>query len=263
MAVGASALLIVVGGGAAGVAAFTMGGDQNSRIVTEAGQAAVAAPAMPQTGGGAAAVRPPVFGRHAAPVDADARGAKPADRTATRDPGGYRPPPRSATGTLIDPPPAAAAPRAAVAPPAARPGTVAAPVTTIRTEVETREIPFETRLVRDPGLPRGEKRIEAPGVPGVETLRYQVTVTDGRTVARDLIDATVTQQPQHRIVAFGTQRFADRDPECGRGLHVCVPLGRDAGCPESAETGVVGLGGSVTVLDSDVALLAEIPELAC
>jgi len=109
-------------------------------------------------------------------------------------------------------------------------------VQTTRTEVETREIPYETRLVRDPALPRGAKKVETQGVPGVETLHYLVTLTDGRPTDRKLIDAVVTRQPQHQVVALGTQSPAagTRRPvrNCGEALNFCVPLGRKAVCPD-------------------------------
>jgi hypothetical protein len=104
------------------------------------------------------------------------------------------------------------------------------PVLTSRTDVETREIPFETRTVRDPALPRGTRRVDTPGVPGVETLRYLVTLADGQPTGRRLIDATVTRQPQHRIVALGTRRPPAQHAGCGQALNICVPLGRRAAC---------------------------------
>ncbi|GID99417.1 hypothetical protein Adu01nite_07680 [Paractinoplanes durhamensis] len=278
MAAGTGALLIFVGGGVAGVAALTRDDGGKTQAVAEAGQAAAGSPARPSTGDGLAPIqREPVPGQAGAveaqaqahakaqvQARAQARDIQPADRTATRDPASVaaRPAPR-APGAAVPPRRAPTAPRAPGAPAAP-----AGPVTTVQTEVETREIPFETRLVRDPALPRGAKRIETPGLPGVETLRYQVTVVDGQTTDRQLIDATVTTQPQHRIVAFGTRLGMnhDRDSECGDALRLCVPLGRRAACPpeERAENaGVLNLGGSVTVADEDVAILNEIGELAC
>ena len=130
-----------------------------------------------------------------------------------------------------------------------------------------REIPFETRLVRDSSLPHGSKRIQTPGVPGEETLRYLVTVADGQVTDRRLVDATVTRRPQHRVVAFGPRRLLGHrtDRECRRALNVCVPLGRSAACPDvpgkgkkrpaKSEESLLHLGGSVVVLDQDLELL--------
>ena len=165
--------------------------------------------------------------------------------------------------------PAVTTPAVPAAPPSAAP-VPPARTTVIRTETETREIAFQTRLIRDPSLPRGTKRIRTAGVPGEQTLRYQVTVVDGQVTDRRLLDATVTREPQHRVVAFGSGRGTDqsRHRECGRTLDVCVPLGRAAVCPDGVkpdadrakrddreEGEAIQLGGSVTVLDRDIELL--------
>jgi hypothetical protein len=139
-------------------------------------------------------------------------------------------------------------------------------VTTTRTDVETRAIPFRTRLVRDPEMPRGAKRVQTQGVPGEETLRYLVTLVDGQPTDRKLVDTTVTREPQHRVVAYGWSRRGGpnrggtmqgggfrKDGACGHSLRVCVPLGRKA-C-EKDEESALQLGGSVVVLDQDIELL--------
>lgn len=241
MTAGTSALLILIGGGSAGVAALTRDDKaEPPQVVTAVGQAAAAPPAGGQPA--PATPRRPAAQAHFDAADpAAARTSDQADRTATRNPRGAattRPEQPAAPAATSEVPPAAASP--------------ARPARTTRTETETREIPFETRLVRDPRLPRGSKRVENPGVPGEETLRYLVTVTDGVPTDRRLIDATVTRQPQHRVVAFGSRRG---DRECKRALNVCVPLGRKAPCPDPVEESAVHLGGSVTVLDQDLALL--------
>jgi hypothetical protein len=100
------------------------------------------------------------------------------------------------------------------------------PVVTTRTEVETREVPYASRTVRDPSLPRGSQRVQTPGVAGEETLRYLVTLTDGKQTGRRLLDSTVTRQPQQEVVAYGDS--ADKSDRCGASLDLCVPLGRDS-----------------------------------
>ncbi len=203
MAAGTSALLILIGGGAAGVATLTRD-DEKPRIVTAMGQEAVAA-------------APP-----AGPVPREIRPQHPAGRP-------HMAAPEPKTAAKADTP----APRTAkmngaplVPAPSAAP---AQPVQTTRTEIETREIPFETQLVRDPKMARGTKRVETPGVPGEETLRYLVTLTNGRPTERKLLDATVTKQPQHRVVAYGSKRARG---DCGDTLNFCVPLGRSQFCPQ-------------------------------
>jgi hypothetical protein len=266
MMAGTSALLIVIGGGAAGIAALTKDHDA-PRIVTAVGQAAAEAarPAPEQALGRPTAPQKPVA-PHAAGRQATADDQ--ADRTGTRAP-------RAAATAPAPGRPALRAPAAANP---AGPDSPTGPVTTTRTDVETHEIPFQTRLVRDPSLPRGTKRIQTPGVPGQETVRYLVTLVDGKQTDRQLIDSTVTKEPQQRVVAFGTagrpggRGHGPRDGECGRGLRFCVPLGRKSSCTERTaeqrEESALQLGGSVVVLDQDIELLdaetlAGMPGVTC
>jgi hypothetical protein len=241
MAAGTSALLVLIGGGAATVAIMTK--DEPRAVQAAAGRGSVgAAPAdlgaaVPEPGPEPAAVGG-AGGRLGEAVD-DAAGtgdrtSSEADRTATRKP---RQP-----GAAADPsePPAGTA--AAVPPPAA-PGNT--PAITTQTISETRPIPYGTRLVRDPAMPRGEQRVETEGIDGEQTLRWLVTFAGGRQTERRLIDSTVTREPQHRVIAFGSQgmrpgRGPGRGPgqwpgrghrrECGKQLGACLPLGRSA-CP--------------------------------
>jgi hypothetical protein len=252
MAAGTSALLIVLGSAAAGVVALTKDSPDAPRIVTAVGQAAQPAATGAEKPAPRRAVARPGFDPGAtAPRTSDE-----ADRTATREP--RRPAP-------------AKVPRHSAAPTPVRQtvpvDSVAPPALTTRTEYEKREVPFPTRLVRDPELPRGTKKVQSPGVPGEETLRYLVTVTDGRETDRKLMDITVTREPQPRVVAFGSRRALDRprSRDCGKRLDLCVPLGRSA-CPQGRPS--ENLGGSITVLDQDIELLdvdalGQLPQMDC
>jgi hypothetical protein len=84
-------------------------------------------------------------------------------------------------------------------------------------------------VVRDDTLPRGFRKVLFPGMPGEETVRYLVTLTDGKPSARRTLDTTVTRQPQQRVVVFGVEN------ECVDALGLCVPLGR-SGCPSEIAT---------------------------
>ncbi|MFC7527894.1 G5 domain-containing protein [Actinoplanes sp. GCM10030250] len=282
MAAGTGALLVLIGGGAVGVAALT--GDDPSTTAAAGGAVAevdLGAPMLdedPEVVSRAAAAAEPLPQRHtaapthvttAAPATDQLSRARavddPADRTgprAVRTAAGEKSAERDA--------PVPALPPAPPAPPAQ-------PVVTTRTDVETRPIPFQTQLIRDPSLPRGARRVDAPGAPGAETLRYLVTVIDGKPANRRLVDTTVTRQPEPRVVAFGARRKFDRyrDRGCER-VPVCVPLGRSAVCPEDAggkaatghaknkprnkpqareENTAVQLGGSVLVEEQDLELV--------
>ncbi|GLY95701.1 hypothetical protein Acsp02_29560 [Actinoplanes sp. NBRC 103695] len=221
MTAGASAVLMVIAGGAAGIAQLTK---QEPRFVTQVGEGrtVVAAPVVPGPVAAPADTRSTTgTGGHAGPVGEAQKRAEPVrrthervDRTAPRTPAKQN-----------EAPPRAAAPRV----PAAEPAATAPPQVTTRTETERRAIPFRTRLVRDPSLPRGAKRIQTPGVPGEELLRYVITMTDGRPGERRLLDSRVTREPQHRVVAFGTRRKHCRHDRCG-------PMWRNAACEKSIES---------------------------
>jgi hypothetical protein len=244
MTAGASAVLVMIGGGSAAIAALTEG---EPRIVTATGAGrAAAAPVAPPQGPAGATAQPPAadskLGGLAGPAPelaaqpvgerANRRTSDEADRTATRAP----------RATTAAPAPAGPAP--------ARPQR---PAVTSRTVVEKRVIPYRTRLIRDPELPRGRKRVQTEGVPGEQTLRWLVTYTDGRPTDRRLVGATVTRQPQHRVVAFGTRRGkGDGHRACRPGSDHCFPVGRSATCPAKD---TVTESGSVTVLDQDFYLL--------
>ena len=252
MTAGTSALLVLIAGGAATVAAITKG---DPRVANAAGRdstiAAAVQPAGPVPAATGASTGEFAVGAGLGDAGAgvESRMSDEADRTATRGPRRVATGGRAGGSSRGD---ADAAPEA--------PGvTTAAPVITTSTVTETRPIPYQTRLVRDPSLPRGSRRVQTPGIPGEQTLRWLVTRSDGKETGRELIDTTVTREPQHQVIAFGGHGGGWRhrhQRECGLGLDPCLPL-RRGDCPEEAraEESAIQLGGSVTVLDEDLALL--------
>src|SRR5690242_8758371 len=246
MTAGASALLIFIGGGAAVVAAIVKT-EPRSAVAAERSSTIAAAvePAAPVPPAAASSEGKTALGDANAVVES--RISDEADRTATRGPR------RIATGGR------AAGSQDGDAGSHQAPTQPAAPIITTSTVTETRPIPYRTRLVRDPSLPRGSRRVETPGIAGEQTLRWLVTRTDGKETGRELIDTTITRQPQLQVIAFGSHGrggFHRHLRECGPGLHPCLPLGR-SGCPDEtrAEENAVQLGGSVTVLDKDLAMV--------
>jgi hypothetical protein len=156
------------------------------------------------------------------------------------------------------------------------------PAITTRTDTETREIPFTTRLVRDPTMPRGTRLVQTPGVAGEQTLRYLVTLTGGQQTDRRLLGSTVTRPPQPQIVAIGDasdQGFGlgpggsghwqgsggGHRRHCGPTLDFCMPLGRGESCPdddggdqESQQLGDADAdssGGDVALSGNDIDVL--------
>jgi uncharacterized protein YabE (DUF348 family) len=101
------------------------------------------------------------------------------------------------------------------------PGT--APAVVVSTVSETRQIAYPTRIVRDRDLPRRVREVREPGAPGVRTLTYQVTTTDGRVTDKKLISDVVSQDPVARIVAVGPRGRAPT--ECDAGPDDCSGRG--------------------------------------
>ncbi|GAA4930834.1 hypothetical protein GCM10025331_13670 [Actinoplanes utahensis] len=263
MAAGASAIFVVVGGGVAGVA--TMTGPRADDAAQATAEPDLGAPMLeenPEVVSRAAAAAQPLPRRHAhttapavtvpalpppppartAPVTDQLSRARVADERADRTgPRSVRTPGKKTGGP---------APRKQAA----------APVVTTRTDVETRPIPFHTQVVRDASLPRGTRRVQVDGMPGEQTTRYLVTLTDGRQTARRLLGSDVTKPPQHRVVALGARRQSALDPACEQALNLCVPLGRSAVCPPGAdaapaEPAKVEESGEILIAEEDLELL--------
>ncbi|WP_157411368.1 G5 domain-containing protein [Actinoplanes rectilineatus] len=288
MTVGTTAILAVVGGGATGVAGLTGGGpedpvaaapsvadpvdvadpllDDEAEVVSREAAAAEPLPRRHQRAPGAAglAARSAAdqLGRTSAAADQPAATSAGADRdggdrAARTEPRSVRTPKKARTE------PAGKKNRKAKADTKAKGKTTAEPVVTTRTETETRVIPFHTKLVRDSSLPRGVRRVQTPGKPGEERVRYLVTMTDGEQTDRRLLDTTVTRKPRHRVVVFGAQWAGDAK-DCQRDLHVCVPVGRAALCPQDQDAVPVARpepSGAVRGPESAGALLFSVEEL--
>ncbi|HEX5997187.1 MAG TPA: G5 domain-containing protein [Jiangellales bacterium] len=150
-------------------------------------------------------------------------------------------------------------PQDAAIPPATTTGpaapTTAAPMTQPREPVvdkrivtETRSVAFETETVRDNTLAKGTKTVRTAGVPGVRTLTYEVTLTDGVQTAKKLVRSVVTRDPVTEVIAIGTKPAPRCDPNY-RGA--CVPIASDVDCAGSGD-GPEYVQGPVRVIGNDL-----------
>lgn len=265
MVAGTSAMLMVFAGGVAVVALLNRQ-PAEPRFVTAVGDAALGdgAPALVKP---EPALTPPFPPIAKGPVGADAvrlRTAAKADRTAIRHPMHGPAPAAPAAAvprseTIGPPAPPAPAPAPALAPAPAR------PVITTRIQTATSEIPFPTRTVRDPSQPEGVREVQSAGVAGERTVRYLLTLTDGRQTGRRLLDSTVTRQPQPQIVTLGAETDDDQQSggwhrhrrvghpaDCGD-FDFCMPLGRDSACLDGYRQWAEA-GDEVTVYQDGVQL---------
>jgi hypothetical protein len=207
MAAGTSAVLLLIGSGVAGVVALSSGDDAKPGVITAVGTASTG-----DEGGSSAAT-----------IDGNAPELPPGDSVAVP----------ARTSKELDPAVSRKRPgEVARSTAKAEPSPVttaeteilpARPVITTRTDTETREVPFSTQTVSDPDLPSGSREVQTPGVAGEQTLRYLVTLTDGKQTGRRLLDSTVTRPPQQQVVAVG----AKTDRCDGAPLGLCLPIGRD------------------------------------
>ena len=256
MTAGTSALLLAIGGGAAGVAYLTKDGTQHTTDAarTSTIAAPLAVPVIPEDDGPTPDQATAAGLGDAVKAATGDRTSQEADRTATRNPYPDRKvvvdQPAAVGDTLRETPvPAEPAPVNAAA---------AAAITT-KTVSETRPIPFRTRFVPDPSMPRGTSRVQTPGVDGVRTVRWLVAYADGRETDRRLIGSSVTRPPQHRVIAFGSEDRGQgwgRHRGCDADLGPCIHLGR-LSCPEQVQESsneLAVLGEGLSALTPDGAL---------
>jgi resuscitation-promoting factor RpfB len=166
--------------------------------------------------------------------------------------------------SAVEPAPAAPAAPAAAAEPSGSPDQDAGPSPSLqvdapptvetRTVTETKAIAYSTRTVKDSALLAGTTRVRTKGVPGVRTLTYEVTLTDGRQTAKKLITSVVTRKPITKVVAVGTRKPR---PPAGSGCDpnysgACVPIASDVDCAGGSGNGPAYVQGPVTVVGTDV-----------
>ncbi|HWS33562.1 MAG TPA: G5 domain-containing protein [Actinoplanes sp.] len=245
MTAGAAAMFVVVGGSAAGVATVLAPAPED--VTTAVAEPDLGAPKLeddPEVVSRAAAAAQPLTPRHGAtpvPRKPPVKVTRPQARRVPNRAAAVRAPARQVTTNdrlsreRVDDDradrtgPRPARTTASVSGGEARSEPVArTPVVTTRTDVETRVVPFGTEVIRDATMLKGTRRVEADGEPGEETLRFLVTLTDGRPTARRLLSSNVTTEPQNRVVAVGSRRQSVVDPFCDHVLGICLPFGRSA-----------------------------------
>jgi hypothetical protein len=115
--------------------------------------------------------------------------------------------------------------------------------TTYRTLTVTEKI-----TTRDATLAAGVKRVHTPGVAGVATLTYRVTVNDGVDGTRTLVRRMVMEAPVTQVVLVGTKTAQRCDPNYGG----CVPIASDVDCAGGSGNGPAYVRGPVDVIGTDI-----------
>jgi hypothetical protein len=126
-----------------------------------------------------------------------------------------------------------------------------AAIAVTRSVTETARIPFPTRTVDDPKMDAGEQHVLTPGIPGLRTLTYLVTLTAGRPTAKKLVASVVTKKPVTMIVRVGTRNPGGKPASCNANYSGCVPVAVDVDCVGGGN-GPVYIRGPVKVLGIDI-----------
>lgn len=117
-----------------------------------------------------------------------------------------------------------------------------------RTVVETQAIAYATRTVKDSSLAEGTTKVQTQGVPGVKTLTFEVTFTDGVQTAKNLIRQEITKNPVTKVVRVGTKQ-SNCDPNY---IWACVPIASDVDCAGGSGNGPAYVSGPVKVVGTDI-----------
>ncbi|TDC53055.1 hypothetical protein E1281_18255 [Actinomadura sp. KC345] len=104
-------------------------------------------------------------------------------------------------------------------------------------------------MVNDPSLAKGARKVKRRGVTGVKTLTYRVTYTNGKATDRKLLSEVVTRKPVARVIAIGTKRKRQCDPNYSG---ACVPITSDVDCAGGSGNGPGYVQGPVRVVGSDI-----------
>ncbi len=103
----------------------------------------------------------------------------------------------------------------------------------IKTETETKSVPFQSTTQNDSSLASGATKVITQGVNGIETVTYKVTYTNGALTNREQIADEVTTQPISEVTAIGT--YVAHTQSCPNGTYV-NSAGNTVCSPYSAPT---------------------------
>ncbi|MCS6909382.1 MAG: G5 domain-containing protein [Anaerolineales bacterium] len=72
-------------------------------------------------------------------------------------------------------------------------------------ETEQVVVPFESQVIANEGLPRGERRLLQAGANGLAELTYRIVFEDGVQVSRSVINRVILKEPTPEIITVGAQ----------------------------------------------------------
>jgi hypothetical protein len=128
-----------------------------------------------------------------------------------------------------------------------------APTIEKQTVTETREIPFKEKIVKDSSHAKGTREVRTEGVPGVKTLTYEVTLTNGVETDRQLLRSEITKKPVTQVIVVGTKEEPPEEPSCDPNYSgACVPIASDVDCAGGSGNGPEYVEGPVRVTGADI-----------
>ncbi|HJV31106.1 MAG TPA: peptidoglycan DD-metalloendopeptidase family protein, partial [Bacillales bacterium] len=81
----------------------------------------------------------------------------------------------------------------------------------VEKEVNLKEaIPYQTQVINDSSLPKGENREKQQGTNGLQSATYRMTLQNGQAVKKEIIAKTILQNPTNHIIVKGTKVIPSR-----------------------------------------------------
>jgi len=131
-------------------------------------------------------------------------------------------------------------------------GPTAGTTVTKKTVIVRKSLPYATKKVNDGTLAKGKTRVRTPGVAGVRTLTYEVTLSGGKETGRKVVSDVVTKQPVTKVVAVGTKVASGGGGNCDPNYKPCVPIASDVDCAGGSGNGPAYVQGPVQVIGTDI-----------
>lgn len=134
----------------------------------------------------------------------------------------------------------------------------AGPTTSYKEVTETQPVAFEKTTKESSLYDKGTSQVTTPGVDGVKTLTYKLTLVDGVETKRELLKEDLTSAPVSEITSVGTyvkpvapkqQAASSCDSNYSGG---CVPIDRDVDCGGGSGNGPSYFYGTAQVVGSDI-----------
>ena len=131
-------------------------------------------------------------------------------------------------------------------------------ITTYKDVEETEPIAFTKETKNDSSIASGTSKVTTPGVNGVKTKTYRVTLLDNVETTRELKGEAMTTAPITEVTSIGTYVAPAKKTSQGSGScdpnysGACVPIASDADCSGGSGNGPAYVVGPVTVIGSDI-----------